>query len=175
MIVKKDELHSTPVWFHTNFFQSLLINHRCHVRRMLQLSPFSFWNAIHTAFNLFPAFRWWVACVPAGPRTIHIVLYPEGLERLRRRQLLGNGPRNWARRVRFGLPPTIWTPSTTYTAFKRGRGGGESYSLRWPIRSGSARKGYPFRLQVYERIGIPLVEVLERVAKSVIWVCERAQ
>ena len=56
-----------------------------------------------------------------------------------------------------------------------GTGGGESYSLRWPIRGGSARKGYPFRLQVYERIGIPLVEVLERVAKSVIWVCERAQ
>ena len=151
----------------------MLINHRCNVRRMLRLSPFSFWNAIHTAFSLFPALRWWVACVAAGPRTIHIVLYPEGLERLRRRQLLGNGQSNWARRVRFGLPPTIWAPRTSYTVFKEG--GGDSYSLRWPIPGGSARKGYPFRLQVYERIGIPLVEVLERVAKSVIWVCERAQ
>ena len=32
-----------------------------------------------------------------------------------------------------------------------------------------------FRLQVYERVGILLVEVYERVAKSVIWVCKRAQ
>ena len=93
------------------------------MRRMLRLSPFSFWNAIHTAFSLFPALRWWVACVAAGPRTIHIVLYPEGLERLRRRQLLGNGQSNWARRVRFGLPPTIWTPRTSYTVFKEGGGG----------------------------------------------------
>ena len=100
-----------------------MINHRCHVRRMLQLSPFSFWNAIHTAFNLFPAFRWLVRCVAAGPRTIHIVLYPEGLERLRRRQMVGNGRKvSWARRVRLDLLPTIWTPRTGYTAFK---GGGE--------------------------------------------------
>ena len=31
-----------------------------------------------------------------------------------------------------------------------------------------------FRLQVYERVGILLVEEYERVRKSVIWVCERA-
>ena len=31
------------------------------------------------------------------------------------------------------------------------------------------------RLLVYERAGIILVEVYERVGKSVIWVCERAQ
>ena len=32
-----------------------------------------------------------------------------------------------------------------------------------------------FRLQAYEMVGIPLAEVYERVGKSVIWVCERAQ
>ena len=32
-----------------------------------------------------------------------------------------------------------------------------------------------FRLQAYERVGILLVVVYERVEKSVIWVCERAQ
>ena len=41
---------------------------------------------------------------------------------------------------------------------------------------GSARKRYLFfGLQVYERVGILLVEVYTRVGKSVIWVCERAQ
>ena len=84
--------------------------------------PLFFWNEIHTAFNLFPAIRWWVVCVAASPRTNHIVLYQEGLERLRRRQLLGNRPRNWARRLRFDLLPSIWTPGTGYTAFKGGGG-----------------------------------------------------
>ena len=32
-----------------------------------------------------------------------------------------------------------------------------------------------FRLQVYERGGILLVEVYKRVGKSIIWVCERTQ
>ena len=32
-----------------------------------------------------------------------------------------------------------------------------------------------FGLQVYERVGILLVEVYEMVGKSAIWVCERAQ
>ena len=31
------------------------------------------------------------------------------------------------------------------------------------------------RLQVYERVGILIVEVYKRVGKSVIWACERAQ
>ena len=31
------------------------------------------------------------------------------------------------------------------------------------------------RLQVYERVGISIVEVYKRVGKSFIWVCERAQ
>ena len=32
-----------------------------------------------------------------------------------------------------------------------------------------------FRLQVYEKVGISLVEVYKRVGKSAIRVCERAQ
>ena len=36
-------------------------------------------------------------------------------------------------------------------------------------------RGIFFRLQVYERVGISLVEVYKRVGKSVIWVCKRAQ
>ena len=41
-----------------------------------------------------------------------------------------------------------------------------------PIRGGSVRKGGTFfRLQVYERVGILLAEVYERVGESVIWVC----
>ena len=36
-------------------------------------------------------------------------------------------------------------------------------------------RGIFFGLQVYERVGILLVEVYARVGKSVIWVSERAQ
>ena len=37
-------------------------------------------------------------------------------------------------------------------------------------------RGIFFRLEVYERVAISLVEVYKRVGKkSVIWVCERAQ
>ena len=37
------------------------------------------------------------------------------------------------------------------------------------------KRGIYFRLQVYERVWILLVEVYERVGKSVILVCESAQ
>ena len=37
------------------------------------------------------------------------------------------------------------------------------------------KTGTFLRLQIYERVGILLVEAYERVGKSVIWVCERAQ
>ena len=37
------------------------------------------------------------------------------------------------------------------------------------------KRGIYFRLQVYERVAILLVEVYERVGKSVVWVCESAQ
>ena len=36
-------------------------------------------------------------------------------------------------------------------------------------------RGIFYRLRVYERVGISLVEVYKRVGKSVIWVCEGAQ
>ena len=36
-------------------------------------------------------------------------------------------------------------------------------------------RGIFFRLQVYERVMIALVEVFKRVGKAVIWVRERAQ
>ena len=36
-------------------------------------------------------------------------------------------------------------------------------------------RGTSFRLQVFERVGISLVEVYKRVGKSVIWARERAQ
>ena len=36
-------------------------------------------------------------------------------------------------------------------------------------------RGIFFRLQVYERVRIALVEVFKRVGKAVIWVRERAQ
>ena len=38
-----------------------------------------------------------------------------------------------------------------------------------------AARGNFNRLQVYERMGISLLEVYMRVRKPVIWVCERAQ
>ena len=44
--------------------------------------------------------------------------------------------------------------------------GGRGNSQWWPIRWGSAQKRYIFRLQVYERVGISLVEVYKRVGKS---------
>ena len=53
--------------------------------------------------------------------------------------------------------------------------GGGGYSLYWPLRAGSARKGHLFRLKVYERVGTLLAEVYERVGKSVIAVYERPQ
>ena len=86
--------------------------------------------------------------------------------------MVGNGRKiSWAQRVQFHLLPTIWTPGTGYTAFK---GGGVTpydglYGEALPER------GVFFRLQAYEMVGIPLAEVYERVGKSVIWVCERAQ
>ena len=53
------------------------------------------------------------------------------------------------------------------------RGGGTPYNGLYGVAP--PERGTFFRLQVYEREEILLVEVYERVAKSVIWVCERAQ
>ena len=53
------------------------------------------------------------------------------------------------------------------------RPGGNPYD--GPYGEAPLERGIFFRLQVYERVGILLVEVYKRVGKSVIWVCERAQ
>ena len=52
-------------------------------------------------------------------------------------------------------------------------GGGTTYDGLY--REAPPERGIFFRLQVYERVGILLVEVYKRVGKSVIWVCEGAQ
>ena len=54
------------------------------------------------------------------------------------------------------------------TPGKGARGGGGGAVGGWG-------RGTFFWLQVYERVGILLVEVYEREGKSVIWVCERGQ
>ena len=51
--------------------------------------------------------------------------------------------------------------------------GGTTYDGLY--REAPPERGIFFRLQVYERVGILLVEVYKRVGKSVIWVCEGAQ
>ena len=55
----------------------------------------------------------------------------------------------------------------------RSRGGGTPYNGLY--EEATPERGTFFRLRVYERVGISLVEVYRRVGKSVIWVCERAQ
>ena len=52
-------------------------------------------------------------------------------------------------------------------------GGGTTYDGLY--REAPPERGIFFRLQVYERVGILLIEVYKRAGKSVIWVCERAQ
>ena len=54
-----------------------------------------------------------------------------------------------------------------------GGGGGGGYSLYRPIRKATPERGTFSRLRVYERVGILLVEVYERVEKSVIPVCRK--
>ena len=54
--------------------------------------------------------------------------------------------------------------------------GAQGYSIEWPIRGGSARKGYLFKASgIIERVGVSLVEVYERVGKSVTVTCDRTQ
>ena len=55
----------------------------------------------------------------------------------------------------------------------RGRGGGTPYDGLHG--EASPKRGIFFRIQVYEKVGISLVEVYKRVGQSVIWVCKRAQ
>ena len=57
-------------------------------------------------------------------------------------------------------------------------GEGGRYSLRMAYTlygEAPPERGIFLRLQVYQRVGISLIEVHKKVGKSVIWVCERAQ
>ena len=54
-------------------------------------------------------------------------------------------------------------------------GGGGVTAYDGPYGEAPPERGIFFRLQVYERVGISLVELCKRGGKSVIWVCERAQ
>ena len=58
-----------------------------------------------------------------------------------------------------------------------GWGGGGGGGTPFKVLNGEAppERGTFFMLQVYERVGILLVEVFYRVGKSVISVCELAQ
>ena len=51
---------------------------------------------------------------------------------------------------------------------------GTPYNGLYMYGEAPPKRGIFFRLQVYERVGILLVEEYERVRKSVIWVYERA-
>ena len=62
---------------------------------------------------------------------------------------------------------------STELSFKDHALGGTSYNGQYG--EAPPETGIFFSLQVYERVGILLVEVYKRVGKSVSWVCERAQ
>ena len=58
-------------------------------------------------------------------------------------------------------------------ALKRPRGVGTPYEGLYGETP--PERGTFIRLEVYDRVGILLVEIYKRVEKFVIWVCERAQ
>ena len=66
----------------------------------------------------------------------------------------------------------LFSAGLTELAAKRpGGGGGIPYH---GLYGGALpKRGTFFRLQVFERVGVLLVEVYEREGKSVIWICER--
>ena len=51
--------------------------------------------------------------------------------------------------------------------------GGGVLHINGLYREAPPEKGTFFRLQVYTRVGILIVEVYERAGKSVIWVCAK--
>ena len=59
------------------------------------------------------------------------------------------------------------------TAWGGGGGGGSPYNGLYG--EAPPERGTFFSLQVYEKVGLLLVEVYKRVGESVIWVCHRAQ
>ena len=73
----------------------------------------------------------------------------------------------------------IWIPTFAFSSFHSSPcttptkdAGGTPYNGLYG--EAPPERGILFRPQVYERVGISLVEVYKRVGKSVIWVCERA-
>ena len=68
---------------------------------------------------------------------------------------------------------SFWTSSADETEYKLSLGGGTPFRVLY--EEALSERGTFFRLQVYERVGILLVEVFKSVGKSVIWVCETAQ
>ena len=62
-----------------------------------------------------------------------------------------------------------------FIIYCNGKGGGGTRSPYDGLYGKApAARGNFYRLQVYERMGISLLEVYIRVRKPVIWVCERA-
>ena len=64
-----------------------------------------------------------------------------------------------------GKPCLVWSASFSCTLWITRRG----YTQKRPKREAPPEKGIFFRLQVYERVGISLVQVYEMVGKSIIW------
>ena len=62
-----------------------------------------------------------------------------------------------------------------HTGWGGGGGGGGGTPYNSLHEEAPAERGTIFRIQVYDRVGILLVEDYGRVGKSVIWVCEGAQ
>ena len=71
------------------------------------------------------------------------------------------------------MPRPLPTECAKVQAIPGWGGGGSPYDGLYG--KAPPERGIFFRLQVYERVVILLVEVYKRAGKSVIWVCERAQ
>ena len=96
---------------------------------------------------------------------------------------IGSTPGNNSRTVGISVICFLLKPTSIRRTHPIKRTRTPKWMLFWqfiycfkPLFSGhlnKPRKGHLFRLQVYERVGISLVEVCmyERVGKSVIWVC----
>ena len=80
-----------------------------------------------------------------------------------KKKIEGASFKNFPRRSNT-LPPPLYFG---------GDPGGTPYNGLY--REAPPERGIFFGLQVYERVGILLVEVYKRIRKYVIWVCERVQ
>ena len=71
--------------------------------------------------------------------------------------------------MRTGSKTDTFGKSTIFSSFEGVRFG-EGTPYNGPYGEAPPESGTFFRLQVYERVGISLVEVYNKVGKSVIWV-----